>query len=68
MRIYQVRGTMLEEMSMNMRRKWLAPFGMWIVFEIVAVTLWLFIIEQNILIFQTVFCLLECHTVLCRLK
>lgn len=24
-----------------MRRKWLAPFGMWIVFEIVAVTLWL---------------------------
>ena len=26
---------------MNMRRKWLAPFGMWIVFEIVAVTLWL---------------------------
>ena len=26
---------------MNTRRKWLAPFGMWIVFEIVAVTLWL---------------------------
>ena len=26
---------------MNMRRKRLAPFGMWIVFEIVAVTLWL---------------------------
>ena len=26
---------------MNMRRKGLAPFGMWIVFEIVAVTLWL---------------------------
>lgn len=40
-RRYQVRGTMLEKMSMNMRRKWLAPFGMWIVFEIVAVTLWL---------------------------
>ena len=30
---------MLEKM--NMRRKRLAPFGMWIVFEIVAVTLWL---------------------------
>ena len=40
-RRYQVRGTTLEEMSMNTRRKWLAPFGMWIVFEIVAVTLWL---------------------------
>lgn len=26
---------------MNMRRKGLVPFGMWIVFEIVAVTLWL---------------------------
>ena len=38
-RRYQVRGTMLEKM--NMRRKRLAPFGMWIVFEIVAVTLWL---------------------------
>ena len=40
-RRYQVRGTTLEEMSMNTRRKLLSPFGMWIVFEIVAVTLWL---------------------------
>ena len=39
-RRYQVRGTTLEEMSMNTRRKLLSPFGMWIVFEIVAVTLW----------------------------
>ena len=34
---------------MNMRRKWLVPFGMWIVFEIVAVTLWL--IKDNIFYF-----------------
>ena len=34
---------------MNMRRKWLIPFGMWIVFEIVAVTLWL--IKDNLFYF-----------------
>ena len=34
---------------MNMRRKGLVPFGMWIVFEIVAVTLWL--IKDNLFYF-----------------
>ena len=26
---------------MNTKKKWLIPLGMWLVFEIVAVTLWL---------------------------